>query len=108
MACKSLRCIRFEDYVCRRIVGSRIHRVGSVECTRGRKTNIVNGEVSDLDWHRSVSITPGLALLTRCTPSRQGHYESSAAPKAFGAGKRCKKRRTRPPGTGARRTRRSL
>src|SRR6266404_6860205 len=67
MARKSIRCIRFDDYVCRRIVGGRIHRVGTVKGTRGRKTNIVNGEVSDFDWHRSVSITSGLALLTRCT-----------------------------------------
>jgi len=47
MACKSLRRIRLEDHVCRRIVRSGIHRVGTVERTRGWKTNIVNRQISD-------------------------------------------------------------
>src|SRR5580704_790840 len=51
----SLRCIRLEDYICRRIVGSRIHRIGTVERTRGWKTNVVNCEISDFNRHSNLT-----------------------------------------------------
>src|SRR5271166_4403231 len=65
MACKSLRRIRLEDHVCRRIVRSGIHRVGTVERTRGWETNIVNRQISDFSWHRSFQMHRARKWLAR-------------------------------------------
>ena len=69
MAGKLLRAIGFQDHVGRRIVRGEIHRVGTIERTRGWKTNVVDGEIGDFGGH---SLFYKIAALKNKEPISRG------------------------------------